>query len=138
MLTSTWRKSNTPSLMLGLKTGTNTLEVHLAVPPKIGNNSTEDPAIPFLPYTQKTLNHTTRPKRHSTILQGPMFLYVNSNLVCDRQKLETKQMSLDQRVDTKMCFIYTMGYYLAIKRGHPEFCRQMNGTRKYLKGSATL
>jgi hypothetical protein len=30
----------------------------------------------------------------------------------------------------KVCFIYTMEYYSA-EGGHPEFCRQMDGARKY-------
>jgi hypothetical protein len=43
-----WRKRNTPPLLVGLQTGTTTLEINLDVPQKIENRSTEDPAIPLL------------------------------------------------------------------------------------------
>ena len=40
MLAKMWRKRNIPLLMVGLKTGTTTLEINLAVPQKIRNSST--------------------------------------------------------------------------------------------------
>jgi hypothetical protein len=33
--------------------------------------------------------------------QGHMFHYVNSSLICDRQKLETTQKSHKERMDTE-------------------------------------
>jgi hypothetical protein len=41
--------------------------------------------------------------------------YVHSSLICHSQKLETTQMSLNQRMDKKLWFIYTMEYYSVIK-----------------------
>jgi hypothetical protein len=35
-----WRKRNTLPLLVGLQTGTNTLDINLAVPQKIVNGST--------------------------------------------------------------------------------------------------
>jgi hypothetical protein len=40
MLARMWRKRNTPPLLVGLQTGTTTLEINLEVPQKIGNRST--------------------------------------------------------------------------------------------------
>jgi hypothetical protein len=40
MLVRMWRKRNTPSLLVGLQTGTATLEISLAVPQKSENSST--------------------------------------------------------------------------------------------------
>jgi hypothetical protein len=40
MLERMWRKRNTTPLLLGLKTGTTTLEINLEVPQKIGNKNT--------------------------------------------------------------------------------------------------
>ena len=40
LLEGMWRKKNTPPLLVGLQTGTNTLEISLEVPQKIGNRST--------------------------------------------------------------------------------------------------
>jgi hypothetical protein len=40
MLERMWRKRNTPPLLVGLQTGTTTLEINLEVPQKIENRST--------------------------------------------------------------------------------------------------
>jgi hypothetical protein len=40
MLVKTWRKKNTLPLLVGLQAGTNTLEISLAVPQKIGHSTT--------------------------------------------------------------------------------------------------
>jgi hypothetical protein len=40
MLERMWRKKNTPPLLVGLQTGTTTLETNLEVPQKIRNRST--------------------------------------------------------------------------------------------------
>jgi hypothetical protein len=52
----------------------------------------EDPAIPLLGIL---------PKRCSSISQGHVFHYVHSSLICNSQKLETTQMSFNQRMDTE-------------------------------------
>jgi hypothetical protein len=48
MLVRIWRKRNTPPLLVGLQTGTCTLEISLAVTQKIGHSTLEDPAILLL------------------------------------------------------------------------------------------
>jgi hypothetical protein len=40
MLERMWRKRNNPSLLVGLKTGSTTLEISLVVPQKIGHSTT--------------------------------------------------------------------------------------------------
>jgi hypothetical protein len=40
MFTRMWRKRNTPPLLVGLQTGTTTLEINLEVPQKIGSRAT--------------------------------------------------------------------------------------------------
>jgi hypothetical protein len=35
-----WRKRSPPPLLVGLQTGTNTVEINLDIPQKIGNKST--------------------------------------------------------------------------------------------------
>ena len=42
MLVGTWKKGNTPPLLVGLQAGTATLEVSLVVLQKIGNSSTSN------------------------------------------------------------------------------------------------
>ena len=41
------------------------------------------------------------PQRSSIIPQGYMFYYIHSSLICNRQRLETTQMSVNQRMNTK-------------------------------------
>ena len=43
VLARMWRKRNTPPLLVGLQAGTTTLEISLAVPQKIGHNTTGRP-----------------------------------------------------------------------------------------------
>jgi hypothetical protein len=63
MLARMWRKRNTPPLLVGLQTGTTTLEINLEVTHKIGNRSTGR-------LSNKTLGNI--PKRYPTRPQGPM------------------------------------------------------------------
>ena len=69
MLERMWRRRNTPPLLMGLKTGTTTLEISLEVPQKIGNRSTWTPSY-------STLGNI--PKRCPTIPQGHVFHYVHN------------------------------------------------------------
>jgi hypothetical protein len=43
MLEMIWRKRNSPPLLVGLQTGTTTLEINLEIPKEIGNRSTRRP-----------------------------------------------------------------------------------------------
>jgi hypothetical protein len=48
MLVMMWRKRITPPLLLGLQTGTTTMEINLEVSQKMGTDLPEDPGIPLL------------------------------------------------------------------------------------------
>jgi hypothetical protein len=51
-----------------------------------------------------------------TPFMGVLLLhYVHSSLIYNSQKLERTQMSLTEEWIQKMCYIYTMEYYSAIK-----------------------
>jgi hypothetical protein len=69
-----------------------TLEINLEVPQKIGNRST---------WRQSYTTLGNIPKRCPTMPQGQVFFYVHSGIICDSQKLEKTQMSLDRRMDTE-------------------------------------
>jgi hypothetical protein len=84
MLTRIRRKRNTPLLLMGLETGTTTLEINLEIPQKIRNRSMWRPSYTTLGYILK---------RCSTMPQWHMFHYAHNCLVCDDPKLETTQMS---------------------------------------------
>jgi hypothetical protein len=84
-------KEEHSSIAVELQTGTTTLEINLAIQ-EIGNSSTRR-------HSYAILGHI--PKICSTISQGHMLHYVHSGLICNCQKLETTQMSLNQRMDTE-------------------------------------
>jgi hypothetical protein len=48
MLVRTWREMNTPPLLVGVQTGTTTLEINLEVPQYMGNNLPENPTVLLL------------------------------------------------------------------------------------------
>jgi hypothetical protein len=96
-----WRKRNISPLLVGLKTGTNTLEINLEIPQKIGNRSTQP--YPSWEHTQKMPHHATC----STMLIAALFVIASS----------WKQPSCPSTEEwiQKMLFIYTMECYLFIK-----------------------
>ena len=77
MLVRIWRKRNTPSLLVGLQTGTALPKINLVVLRKLEIVLLEDPAI--LTITQKMLQHITRTDAS----------YVYNNLIYNNQRLET-------------------------------------------------
>jgi hypothetical protein len=77
MLVRMWRKRNTPPLLVGLQTGTTTLEINLEVPQKIGNRSTRFPVLPFLGIYPKDAPPFLR-DRCSTMLIAALFSIARS------------------------------------------------------------
>jgi hypothetical protein len=95
MLEKTWRKRNTPPLLLGLQCGTTSLEINLEVPQKTGNRSTGRP-------NSTTLGHISKKKKkRHTISQEQVLHYAHTRLICNCQKLETIQMSFNGIMDTE-------------------------------------
>ena len=102
-----WKKKNIPLLLVGLQTGTTTLESNLAVPNwKLEIVLPEDPSTPLL---------CIYPKDYPPYHNGTCSKYVHSSLICNSQKLETTQMSLNWRMDIENVIHLTMEYYSAIK-----------------------
>jgi hypothetical protein len=123
MLSRVWRKRNTSPLLVGLQTGTTTLEINLEVPQKIGTRSTWR-------HINTILGNI--PKRCPTMPQGHVFHYVDNSLVGDNQKLETTQMSHNRRMDAEKAVHLHNGVKLSdLEWGYPDFWRHMDGTRKY-------
>ena len=87
MLAKMWRERNIPLLLVGLQTGTTTLEINLVIPQKIEKSSNT-----ILGYI---------PKRYSNMPQRRVFHHVHNDLVCDSQKIETTQMYHNRRMDTE-------------------------------------
>jgi hypothetical protein len=91
MLASMWTKRSTPPFLVGLQAGTNTLEISLAVPQKIGHST-----------TGKSSNTTPGIyPEDATTCNMNMFRYVHSSLIYNNQKLERTHMSLNRGMDTE-------------------------------------
>ena len=69
-------KGNTPPLLVGMQTCTTTLDINLSVSQKIGNQSISRPH-------NSTPGHI--PKGCSIILQGHLFNYACSSIICNSQ-----------------------------------------------------
>jgi hypothetical protein len=92
MLVGTWRKRNTPQLLVGLQDGKTIVENNLVVPQKIGHGTTQGPI---------ETNPGCLHKRCSNIKQGSMLHYVHRSLIYNIQKLKRTQMPLNRRMDTE-------------------------------------
>ena len=74
-------------------------------------------------YTQEMFHHTTR--NFFTIFLAALF-------ITDRNSKQPRCPSIEKWIK-KIWFIYTMEYHSAMKKGHHEICRPMDGTWKYLR-----
>jgi hypothetical protein len=102
MLERIWRKRNTPPLLVGLQACTTTLEINLAVPQKIENSTTKDPAIPLLgiyPEYIPTGNQDTC-----------SIMFIAALSIIARSWKEPRCPSTKEWIQ-KMWYIYTMEYY---------------------------
>jgi len=106
MLVRMWRKRNTPPLLVGLQTGTTTLEISLEVPQKLDITLPEDPAIPLLGICPKDAL-TYNKYSCSTIFIAAWFIIA-------RSWKEPRCPSTKAWIQ-KMWYICTMDYYSAIK-----------------------
>jgi hypothetical protein len=105
MLVRTWRKRNTPPLLVGLQAGTTTLEISLAVLRKLDIVLPEVPAIPLLgiyPKDSPTYNKDTC----STVFIAVLFIIA-------RSWKQPRCPSTEEWIQ-KMWHIYTMEYYSAM------------------------
>jgi hypothetical protein len=84
---------STPPLLVGLQTGTTTLESIWRFLRKLEIDLPEDPAIPLMGIYLKDALPCHWGTCSTTCVQ--------SSLICDSQKLETAQMSPDKRMDTE-------------------------------------
>ena len=107
MLVRMCRKRNTPPFLVGLQACTTTLEISLAVPQKIGHSILEDSAIPFLGIDPEDAP-TSKKDTCSTMFIAALFIIA-------RSWKEPRCPSTEEWIQ-KMWYIYTVEYYLAIKK----------------------
>ena len=107
MLARMWRKGNTPPLLVGLQACTTTLEISLAVPQKIGHSTTGGSR-------NTSPGHISR--RGPNRLAVHMLHYVHSSLVHNSQSWKEPRCPSTEEWIQKMWYIYTIEYYLAIKK----------------------
>jgi hypothetical protein len=121
MLARMWRKRNTLPLLVGLQTGTTTLEISLAVPQRIGHSSTgrsSNTSPGIYPDDVPTFNKDTC----STVFLATL-------IIIARSWKEPRCPSTEQWTQ-KMWYIYTMEYYSAIKNNE---CMKFLGKRIVLE-----
>ena len=120
MLTRVWRKGNPFALLVGMQTGTATVESSMEIPQKIKNRSTFSPAIPLLgiyPRQPKTLIQ----KNIST----PMFTAALATITKIRK--QTKCPSVDEWI-RQLQDVYTMEILLSRKKEENfTLCNSMGG-----------
>ena len=103
-----WRKGNPLALLVGMPFGTATIESSMEIPQIIKNGSAFDPAIPLLgiyPKEPKTLVRKT--------VSTPMFIAALFTIT--KMWKQPKCPSIDEWIKQPWD-IYTMEFYLAIKR----------------------
>ena len=90
MLERMWSKGNTPLLLVGLQNSTDTVVIIIVISQKIRYQ-----------LTSQTYNITFGhiPKGDTSTPQGHLLNYVHSNIIHNRQILETTKMPLSQRMD---------------------------------------
>ena len=108
MLARMWRNRNPLALLVGMQTGAAPLENSVEVPQKIKNRTTLWPS-----------NSTARnlPKGiRSADAQGHMYPNVYSSTFNNSQIMEEPKCPSTDKWIKKMWFIYTMDYYLAMRK----------------------
>ena len=107
MLERVWRKGNPLTLLVGMQTSTATMENSVEIPlKKLQIELPYDPAIPLLGiYTEET--------RIERVTCTPMF--IAALFIIPRTWKQPRCPSADEWI-RKLWYIYTMEYYLAIKK----------------------
>jgi hypothetical protein len=126
MLVRMWSKGNVLSLLVEMQTWTITLKINLVVSQKIKKSFTWKPDIPLLGIYTKDA-----PTSHKNTCPS---MFIAALLVIARIWKLPRCVSTEEWIE-KMWYVYTNEeYYSVIKnRDIMHFCRQMGGTREYLK-----
>ena len=106
MLVRMWKKGNPLALLVGMQTGTAALEKSVEVPQKIKNRTTLRPS--------SSTSRNSSKGHNSVIHRGtctPMFIAALSTIAI----LWKEPKSTDEWIK-KMWFVYTMEYYLAMRK----------------------
>ena len=101
-----WKKRNPPPFLVGLQTGTTTLEINLEVPQKMGKDLPENPAIPLLGIYTKDVPPCHR-GTCSTMFIAVLFVIARS--------WKQPRCPRTEEWIQKMWFVYAMEYYSALK-----------------------
>ena len=108
MLVGMWRKGNPFALLVGMQTGAASLENSKEVLQKIKNRTTLQPSNCTTRYLSKGYRYAVQRDTCT-----PMFITALSTIA--KVWKEPKCPSMDEWIK-KMWYIYTMEYYLAIKK----------------------
>ena len=127
MLARMRRHGNPFTRLEGMETGAATLKNSMEVPQKIENRTTLQPRNCTIRYLSKEYKNADS--------KGYTHPCVYSRTIEHSQSMERVQMSQMSSTDEwikKRWYIYTMEYYLAIRKNEIlPFCNKMDGTRVY-------
>ena len=119
MLERMWSKGNTSALLLGVQTGTISLEISMAISQKVRNHCISRPR-------NTTLRHI--PKGCSIIPQGHLLNHVYSNIIRNVQTWKQSQCSSTE--EWIRIHLHNRILLSGKKKWHLELVRKMDGTRK--------
>ena len=119
MLGRMWRKGNLSALLVGMQIGAATMESNMEIPQKLKIDLPFDPVIPFLEIYLKEPKTNQKEHKHP---------YVHCNVIYNHQDIEAAQVSINRCVVKQLWDIYTMGFYLAIKKQENfTLCNSIDG-----------
>jgi hypothetical protein len=103
-----WRKRDTPTLLVGLKAGTTTLEISLVVPQKIGHGTTRRSSNTSPGHIPRTEDASTCNKDTCSTM------FIAALFIIGRSWKEPRCPSTEEWIQ-EMLYIYTMEHYAAVK-----------------------
>ena len=110
MLVRVWRRGNPLTLLVGMQTGMANYGEQCGDSLKTGNRTAIWPSNP-------TAGHTHWEHQN---WKGHMYPNVHHSTVYNSQNMEATLVSIGRRMDKKLCYMYTMEYYSAIKKNSCE------------------
>ena len=126
MLEGLWRKGNPPALLVGMETGTASLENGVEVPQKIKNRTTLRPSNCTTGYLSKGYKNAD--------LKGHMHPNVYCSTINNSQIMERAQMSINWWMDKEdVVYIYKHNEILLShqKERNLAICKDVVGARMY-------
>ena len=110
MMERMWREGNSPTLLVGMQAGAASMENSMEVPQKTKKEITKWPRNPTPGHTSRQNSNSKRYMHHHPLAA------VHSSAIYNTKTWKQPKCPLTDEWIKKMWNMYTMEYYLAIKR----------------------